>query len=296
MRTIWFYIYHWILPEKMIDDIDIDLKDYKLIAGVDEAGRGPLVGAVVAGAVILDPDHPIAGLNDSKKLTAKVPVRFVGNPLVEKARADKDKSTCFNEYELKTDDTVIGLFPGSRQSEIKRVLPILLASADLLIKDKPNLQFILPIASTLNESHFSAHLNQYPHLNVKLVNDLPYNVMQCCDVIITASGTATLEIALMGIPSCIAYKVANLSYYILKTMVKVKYIGLVNIVAEKPIVKEFLQFEAKPKCIVSEINLILDDKNYREKMITELSKVQNKLGKTGGVENMAELILEMLES
>jgi ribonuclease HII len=71
MRTIVMYYKHWILPENMIDDIDIDLKNYHLIAGVDEAGRGPLVGAVVAGAVILNPDHPIAELNDSKKLTAK---------------------------------------------------------------------------------------------------------------------------------------------------------------------------------------------------------------------------------
>ncbi len=226
---------------------------------------------------------------------ANVPVRFVGNPLVEKAKASKEKNVCLKEYKLNPDSTIIGLFPGSRQSEIKRVLPILLASADLLIKDKPDLQFILPIASTLNESHFSEHLSQYPHLTIKLVSDLPYNVMQCCDAIMAASGTATLEIALMGIPSCIVYKVANLSYFILKPMVKVEHIGLVNIVAEKRIVKEFLQFEAKPELIANEIKCILNDEPYREKMLNELHNVQKKLGKTGGIENMAELILDMLE-
>lgn len=223
-----------------------------------------------------------------------IPVRFVGNPLVEKAKATKDKSSCFKAYDLSLNETVIGLFPGSRQSEIKRVLPILLASADLLIKDKPNLQFIIPIASTLNRSHFTDLLNEYSHLNIKLVSDLPYNVMQCCDAIMAASGTATLEIALMGIPGCIVYKVANLSYFILKPLVKVEHIGLVNIVAEKRIVKEFLQFNAQPELIANEISLILNDEKYRTNMISELNKVQEKLGKTGGIENMAELILEML--
>jgi lipid-A-disaccharide synthase len=225
---------------------------------------------------------------------ANVPVRFVGNPLVDKAKAVKSKASCLNDYGLMNDKTIIGLFPGSRQSEIKRILPILLAAARLLIKDKPDLQFILPIASTLKEEHFTSSLNQYADLNIKLVKDLPYNVMQCCDVIMAASGTATLEIALMGIPSCIAYKVSTISYFILKPLVKVKHIGLVNIVAEKEIVKEFLQFDAKPEAIAKEVNLILDNENYRLNMITELKNVQKKLGKTGGIENMAELIEKML--
>ncbi len=226
---------------------------------------------------------------------ANVPVRFVGNPLVDKAKALKDRSSCFEEYGLTTNKTVIGLFPGSRRSEIKRLLPIQLATAERLIKDKPDLQFVLPIASTLGEKDFDHYLQKYKHLNIKLVKDLPYNVMQCCDTIIAASGTATLEIALMGIPGCIIYKISLISYLILKPLVKIKHIGLVNIVAEKEIVKEFLQFDAKPQSIASEINLILDNKNYRQNMIDELHAVRNKLGKTGGTENMAELILEMLD-
>jgi len=225
---------------------------------------------------------------------ANVPVRFVGNPLVDKAKPNKDKQICFEEYNLENNKTVIGIFPGSRRGEIKRVLPLQLAAAEILLKDKPNLQFILPIASTLNKEQFTTCLNKYSHLNIKLVKDLSYNVMQCCDAIITASGTATLEIALMGIPNCITYKIAALSYLILRPIVKIKHIGLVNIIANKDIVKEFLQFEAKPQAIASEINLILDDKSYRENMIKELKGVREKLGKSGGADNMAELILEML--
>ena len=226
--------------------------------------------------------------------SANVPVRFVGNPLIDKARPDKDRQTCFAEYGLNKSKKVIGLFPGSRRGEIKRILPIQLAAAEKLLAEKPDLQFILPVASTLNKEMFSECLEKYSYLNINLVKDLSYNVMQCCDAIITASGTATLEIALMEIPNCITYKIANLSYFILKRIVKIERIGLVNIVADKYIVKEFLQFEAKPQAIADEINLILDDNNYRNNMINELNSVRQKLGKTGGSDNMANLVLEML--
>ncbi len=226
---------------------------------------------------------------------ANIPVRFVGNPLVDKTKPDKSKQTCFIEYQLDANKRVVGLFPGSRQGEIKRVLPIQLATAERLLKDKPDLQFILPIASSLNENIFLPYLEKYSHLNIKLVKDLPYNIMQCCDAIISASGTATLEMALMGIPNCISYKIASLSYFILLPLVTIDLIGLANIIAEKQIIKEFIQFEAKPKNIAKEINLILDDKNYRDNMIKELGYVKDKLGKTGGSENMAKLIIEMLD-
>ena len=227
---------------------------------------------------------------------ANVPVRFVGNPLADEVKPNKSKQSCLLEYCLAEDKPVIGLLPGSRRSEINRILPLQLAAADILHQQKPELQFVLPIASTLNDDAFKADLQQYSHLDVKLVKDLSYNVMQCCDAIIAASGTATLEIALMGIPNCITYKVAHLSYAILKRMVKIEHIGLVNIVAEKGIVKEFLQYDAKPNLIAEEIMRILDNPEYRNTMINELNAVRDKLGKSGGVNNMAELMLEMLEN
>jgi len=226
---------------------------------------------------------------------ANVPVRFVGNPLADETRPNKDKHSCFEEYGLDDNKSVIGLFPGSRRGEIKRVLPIQLEAASKLIEQKPGLQFILPIASTLDREIFIPQLSKYPQLNIKLVKDLPYNVMQCCDSIIIASGTATLEVALMGIPNCITYRISPLSYFILKRMVTIEHIGLVNIVAEKGIIREFIQHDAQPQMIADEIIRTLDDGEYRMKMIEELNTVRDKLGKAGGINNMAELVLEMLE-
>ena len=227
---------------------------------------------------------------------ANVPVRFVGNPLVDEAKPDRDKQSCLNDYQLSDSHQIVGLFPGSRRSEIKRVLPIQLKAAEKLLERQADLQFVLPVASTLSKEAFSECLTEYSHLNVKLVKDLSYNVMQCCDAIITASGTATLEIALMGIPNCITYRIAPLSYAILKYMVKIDNIGLVNIVAEKEIVKEFIQNQAQPQLIADEIHKILSDETYRNNMTNELDKVRDKLGKTGGAMNVAELALEMLNS
>jgi lipid-A-disaccharide synthase len=227
---------------------------------------------------------------------ANVPVRFVGNPLADEVKPNKAKTRCMHEYGLDNERPVIGLLPGSRRSEVKRILPLQLAAAELLQRSKPELQFVIPLARSLNAELFQAELNKYRHLQVRLVDDLSYNVMQCCDAIIAASGTATLEIALMGIPNCITYKISHLSYAILKRMVHIEHIGLVNIVAGKGIVKEFLQYQARPSAIAEEIERILDDSEYRETMLAELKQVRERLGKPGGVENMAELVLEMLEA
>lgn len=227
---------------------------------------------------------------------AGVPVTFVGHPLVDEVKVSRSKDECLAAYGLIADQPIVGLMPGSRKSEIARVLPILLEAATLLHKTKPALQFVLPIASTIKPADLDPVLAHFPHLNIKAVKDKPYNVMQVCDAIMTASGTATLEIALMGVPNTIVYKIAPLSYWILKHMVKIEHLGLENIVAEKRIAQEFFQADAKPALIAAEVIRLLDDPDYRATMINELNQVKGKLGKEGGSRNVAQLALDMLQS
>lgn len=226
---------------------------------------------------------------------ASVPCTFVGNPLVDEVKASKPIDQCYRDYGLDGDQPVVGLFPGSRKSEVARVLPILLESARELRKAKPEVQFVLPKASTVGDDNVRPLLAQYPELSVRDVRDKSYNVMQLCSAIMTASGTATLEIALMGIPNTIVYKVAPLSYWILKRMVTIEHIGLENIVAEKPVVREFIQHDAEPRVIAAEVLRLLDDQPYRQAMIRELNQVRGKLGKEGGSANVAGLALAMIE-
>lgn len=225
---------------------------------------------------------------------ANVPVRFVGNPLVDEAIPSKTRAQALQQYKLDGIRPVIGLFPGSRRSEIKRILPIELKAARVLKQRYPDIQFILPIASSLDEADIAPYFKGYDELDVVRVKDLPYDVMQVCNAIIAASGTTTLEIALMGIPSVITYRISPVSYFILKRLVTIDHVGLVNIVAEKGIVKELIQHDARPDKIADEITKILDDEVYRNQMISELNQVRAKLGKEGGSNNVAQLAYEML--
>lgn len=227
---------------------------------------------------------------------AGVPCTFVGHPLVDETKPSRSKQACMHAFQLSEQQPVVGLFPGSRKSEIARVLPILLESAALLKQQKDNLQFILPMASTISMSDIEPWLHKFPTLTVNVVRDNSYDVMQVCDAIMAASGTVTLEIAIMGIPNAIVYRIAPLSYWILKRMVKIKDIGLANIVAQERIVQEFIQQDAKPEAIANEISRLLDDKVYRATMIAELNKIKGKLGKEGGSHNVAKLALDMIQN
>lgn len=225
---------------------------------------------------------------------AKVPVEFTGHPLVEEVVADKNPEQARKTLELE-ELTTIGLFPGSRRGEIKRVLPIQLKTAKKLLKANPDLQFVLPLAESLSEDVLDPFIEDIVDLRIAVINGKPYDVMQACDAIITASGTATLEIALMGIPMAIVYKISWLSYFILKFIVSIKWIGLVNIVADKYIVQEFLQGKARPGKIAREIQRILSNKDYNDTMRRELSLIRDRLGDKSGSTHIAQLAYKMLD-
>ena len=226
---------------------------------------------------------------------ANVPVEFTGHPLVDEVVNDKTPSQARELLDLGQQQTV-GLFPGSRKGEVKRLMPIMLKTAKILQAKDPAIQFVLPLAESLDEAILDPYLFEIMDLNINVVSGQAYDVMQACDAIITASGTATLEIALMGIPMAIVYRISPISYSILRFIVKLDYIGLANIVAGKGIVKEFLQRKAKPKLIAAEIQRILTDSDYNTTIRNELSQVRNKLGDKGGSVHIAQLANDMLNN
>ena len=234
---------------------------------------------------------------------ANVPVRFVGNPLVDEVYATSDKQALLDKFELSqiaSDKKIVGLFPGSRKSEIKRLLPTQFAAAATLASERSDIHFVLAVASTLSKQDLAEQVKeleqQYGKLSISLIKDKSYDIMHISDAVITASGTATLEMALMQVPFVIVYKTAWLTYHIVKRMIKIDNIGLVNIVAEKQIIKELIQAEANSQAIADEVNKLLDEPSYRQKMINNLSAVKAKLGKSGGSEAVADLAIEMLVS
>jgi len=221
-------------------------------------------------------DHMAVILPFEKKLyeDADIPVTFTGHPLSDDVVINKSKQQA--RALLKIDDkTTLGLFPGSRSGEIKRVLPILLKTAVLIKQQKPGIQFILPVASTIKEEDLAPFRDDLEKLKVTISNAPFYDVIQACDVILSASGTAILEIGLLEVPMVIVFKIAALSHFILSRMVSIKYLGLVNIIPGKTVVKEFIQQKAVPADIAEEALRLLNDKNYYETMKHELSLIRS---------------------
>jgi lipid-A-disaccharide synthase len=224
-----------------------------------------------------------------------VPVRYVGHPSIDKVVPNFSKLQATKNFALNPNAPIIGLVAGSRVNEIKRLLPVMLESAQKLKSDFPNVQFILPQADSLSDSLIQNYLNR-ANVNVTVIKNQPYDVMQCCDAIMTCSGTATLEIALLGIPMVICYRLNSLTYFLGKLLVKTRFIGLPNIIFGESIVRELIQHEATAQNLTTEIKRFLTDKEAAQNCRADLEIVREKLGQGGGIKNMAQLVKEMLNA
>jgi lipid-A-disaccharide synthase len=223
-----------------------------------------------------------------------IPVRYVGHPSVDKVHAHYSKTEDVARFHLDATQPVVGLLPGSRVNEIKRLLPVMIEAAVQLQQQFPACQFILPQADSITDELLSAYLQDAP-ITVTVIKQQPYDVIQCCDAVMTSSGTATLEIALLTVPMLIVYKLSSITYWLGRWLVKTPFIGLPNIVAGKAIVREFIQQQANADNLASEIRHILTDDVYRETMKENLLAIKQQLGEGGGSKNMALLALEMLQ-
>ena len=224
---------------------------------------------------------------------AGIPVTFVGHPLVGKVTAGVNPAALRARLDIAEDARVVGLFPGSRHSEISRLLPLMFATARRMQAQDSSLRFLLPVASTRDFDAISRQARA-SGVDIRVTSDDVYGVIASCDAIVTCSGTVTLEVALLGVPMCIVYKMAPLSFLILKRLVTIPHIGLVNIVAQRAVVRELLQGDASPEAIAQELQHLLDDEDYRATIAEGLEMVRRNLGSGNGALNMAELVLSLL--
>lgn len=224
-----------------------------------------------------------------------VPVRYVGHPSVDKVHAQYNKEEDLSRFGLDKTKSIIGLLPGSRANEIKRMLPVMIAAAEKVQAGLSECQFILPQADSISDALLDEYISR-SSLVIKVIKNQPYDVIQCCDAVMTASGTATLEVALLMVPMVIAYKLSPLTYWLGRWLVNTTFIGLPNIVLGKGIIKELIQHDATAENLSAEVMRILMDKAYADEMRENLNQVKQQLGQGGGSKNMAQLALDMLSA
>ena len=224
---------------------------------------------------------------------AGVDVEWVGHPLLDIVKPTLPKEKAFQQFGLDPKGRTVGLLPGSRAQEVERLLPSLLASARLLLKEIPDLQFVIPLAPGIPKAAMSFQMRNIS-VPVKVVEGFTYDVMNLCELLITASGTATLEGAILGKPMIIIYKVSFLSYWIGRALIRVDHIGLVNLVAEKEIAPELIQKDVIPQRIADEAFRILRDPILSRKMTESMGEVRQRLGDPGAAQRAARIVCSML--
>ncbi len=220
--------------------------------------------------------------------SAGVPVEFVGHPLMDVLNGWEAGKKEFSG------DPVVTLLPGSRAKEVSSLLPAMIQAAEILKEKKPQARFLLPLAPTIGREEIERLLGDFPALTI--VEGKTYKAISAADLAIVASGTATLETALLGKPMVIVYRVSAPTYWIGRMLIRVKCIGLANIVAGRKIVPELIQKDACGEKIAAEALKILTDSNYRKTMAAELSALRGKMGNAGTATRVAQIALELAGS
>jgi lipid-A-disaccharide synthase len=222
-----------------------------------------------------------------------VPVQFVGHPLMDREVPVMDTQKLLQQFAMKSQWPIVGLLPGSRTSEIDRLLPVMLGAAKLIQKEFPHAQFIVPVAPGIRAEDIRERVAQHG-LAVAIVQDQLQQALHLCHLVLVASGTATLETALMKKPMIIMYRIALLTYLVGRLMIRVPTIGLANIVAGKKIVPELIQGEASPNRIFQEAAALLKDPQRMAAMEKELAQVGELLGRRGASERVAAIAYDMI--
>jgi len=217
-------------------------------------------------------------------------VEFVGNPLLDIVQTTMSKSEAYEFFGAQPEKPVVMLLPGSRQQEIINLLPVMLTAAEKIVQELPDCQFFLPVASTISREMLMQIINSH-NVEVTLTDKNTYDLMNIATMGIAASGTVTLEAALLKLPTVIIYKVAAISYFIGKLVVKIPYISLPNIIAGRKILPELVQSLATADNVALEALPILLDPNVRGTMINDLIEMRQKLGTTGAVQRVAQEVL-----
>ncbi len=222
-------------------------------------------------------------------------VDFVGNPLLDSAKTSCTVEEFRERHDIPSESRIVGILPGSRRQELAALLPVFLDSAALLQKHHDNLVFLLPLAPTLTMGDLQHSGLKDNSLDIRVISDDRYDLMSACDIAMAASGTVTLELAILGIPMVVAYKMSPITWFLGKRLVKLEFGSLVNLVADREVVPELMQDRANGEGIAAVLGKLLNDEKYKRKMRQGLADVCSMLGQSGASERTAGIALKMMQ-
>jgi lipid-A-disaccharide synthase len=225
---------------------------------------------------------------------AGIPVTYVGHPLADILPMEPDTSAARDGLKLKSSALVIAMLPGSRQSEVQQHAELFVKAAKLIYADFPNAVFLVPLITRETRHIFElAIFHEYESLPIQILFGHAHDAMEAADIVIVASGTATLEAALLKKPMVITYRMSKLSWQILKHMRLQPYVGLPNVLAEKFVVPELLQDESTPEKLAEATIKLLSDADNIAEIKAEFTKIHHSL-KQNTAEKAANAILAYL--
>jgi lipid-A-disaccharide synthase len=222
---------------------------------------------------------------------AGVPVDFVGHPLVDTVRATMSRKEFAAQHGLDAGRPIVAILPGSRPNEIAQNYARIVAACERLAQPD-GVQFVHAVAHGLSPEFFARYAQ--PRVKITHVEDATYNALAAADCAIVASGTATVEAALLATPMVVVYRVAPLTASILRRMIRTPFIGMVNLIAGKRVCPELIQDDFTPDAVERETRQLLQSSAARDEMKAGLSEVRAKLGPGGAIERAADIFARMM--
>ncbi len=218
----------------------------------------------------------------------------VGHPLLDFVKPNLSKEEVCKRLKIDTNKITLALLPGSREKEINSLLPIMLETAKVINEYFfGRIQFLILRSPAVKEDIFHRAISGY-QLPIRVISDMNYNGLSASDFALVCSGTATLETAVIGTPMVILYKVNFLTWVYIRLLIKIPYIGLVNVVGGGKIVEEFIQFDCYPKKICDYVIPLLQNRERLNRLKLELLSIKDSLGKTGASLRAAQIVVDFL--
>jgi lipid-A-disaccharide synthase len=224
--------------------------------------------------------------------TYGIDAEFVGHPLVDIVKASVSRDGFLRQHMMDPAKKVIALLPGSRASEVRTLLPVMVSAAKIVIDSIPDAQFAVSKHPGIDRALYSGIIGN--SVGIKLVEGRTYDLVNSSDLALVASGTATLETAILGTPLVIIYKTGFITYVAYKIVATIDFLGIVNIIAGREIAPEFLQYDATPEKVSAKLVELIKDESKLSSMRSDLLGVKASLGSPGASRRAAQAILELL--